>query len=224
MLADQTAAAYAETGGGQCTESLPAVGMADGAGQRVGGIGGRGARQFEQADDHGLHLFLGSFTLPDHRLFDLQRSVFGHRQAGMHQCGDGGAARLSEQQGGLGIDVDENLFDGRLLRRVGGDDFADAGKQGGQTLGQTILFPRFDAAAGDVGKPGAGFLDDPVAGDAQAGVDAENAQRTGPQNTSRLLATVRPEPEAIRASVSPRLILPRRAASLSAIGMQLHPV
>ena len=81
------------------------------------------------------------------------------------------------------IDVDEHLFHRRLIGRVGGDDFADAGEQGLDTFRQRLLVVRLDAAAGDIDELVAVLLDDAKAGALQAGVDAvdEDAPCVGPQ-------------------------------------------
>src|SRR5574340_82777 len=59
---DQPAAAYAQAGRGERAQALPAVGMADGAGQRVCGVGTGIARQGEQAAHHVLHLLLAGMA------------------------------------------------------------------------------------------------------------------------------------------------------------------
>jgi len=42
-------------------------------------------------------------------LLHLQRRIFGHRQVGVDQRANGRAARLAQQQGRLGIDVDKHF-------------------------------------------------------------------------------------------------------------------
>ena len=65
---------------GEAAQALAAVGVADRARQRVGRIrAGAGVEQ-QQALDHVLHLFLVRLAVAHHRLLDLQRGVFGHRQ------------------------------------------------------------------------------------------------------------------------------------------------
>ena len=97
MLTDQAAAANAKSARRQRPQSLSAVGVANGAGEGVGGVGRGCSGQGEQAHDHRLHLLLGGFALADDRLLDLQGGVFGDRQAAVHQRRNGGAARLAEQ-------------------------------------------------------------------------------------------------------------------------------
>ena len=71
--------------------------VADGAGKRVGSIGRGRGREREQAPDHLLDLLLRGFAMAHHRLFDLQRGVFGYRQIGEDGRGDRGATRLTEK-------------------------------------------------------------------------------------------------------------------------------
>src|SRR5690348_9709653 len=52
-----------------------AVGMADGAGESVGRIGGRMRGETQQPLHHLLHLFLARVSLAHHRLLDLERGV-----------------------------------------------------------------------------------------------------------------------------------------------------
>jgi hypothetical protein len=92
----------------------------------------------------------------DHGLLDLQGAVFGHRQVRRDQRGDRRAACLAEQQRGLRVDVDEDDFDRRLLRLVGGDDLGQAVEDGLDPLRQAARRIGLDAAAGDIGQLVAG--------------------------------------------------------------------
>ena len=103
-----------------------AVRVADGAGERVGGVGRRIALEREEAFHHVLHLFFFGVALAHHRLLDLQRSVLGHGKAGEDRGADRGAARLAERERGLRIDVDEHLLDRDLAGRVRGDHLVQA--------------------------------------------------------------------------------------------------
>ena len=87
------------------------VRMADGAGERIRGIRSGRSRQLEQALDHLLDLSLVGLAVADHRLLDLQRRVFGHRQVPRHRTADHRAAGLAEQQRRFRIDVHEDDLD-----------------------------------------------------------------------------------------------------------------
>ena len=78
-----------------------AVRVADGAGERIGGVGRRRAGQLQQPPHHLLHLRLGRLAVADHRLLHLAGGVLVHRQAGQHRGRDRRAARLPEQQRGV---------------------------------------------------------------------------------------------------------------------------
>lgn len=194
MLTDQATVADTITGRRQPPESLPAVRMTNGAGEGIGGIGGGRSGKLEQANHHALHLLFGRFTLPNDRLLDLQGRVFGDRQTGVHQSADRRSARLSEQEGRLRIDIDEDFFDSGLRWRIGGNYLADAGKERSQTLGQTLLRLRFDAAAGHINQAVSLLLNHAEAGHAQSRINAQNARRghthSGVPNHSSMTAVV----------------------------------
>src|SRR6185312_10689053 len=87
---------------------------------------------------------------------------------------NGGAARLTEQKRRLGVDVDKHFFDGRLIGRMLANQRRDAVEDRAES-GRQIAVYRANDTACHVGEPLAGLLDDAEAGDAQAGVDAENS-------------------------------------------------
>ena len=151
--------------------------VGNGAGQGVGGVGSRFAGQREQATHHMLHLRLGRVAVADHGLLDLQRRVFGDLDAFGDEGRDGGAPGLSEQQGRLRIDVDENDLDHGLAWGVTGDEFADSGVDRPQSGGQAGFGVSADATAGDVAQSLAADVDDAKAGAAQPGIDAQDARR-----------------------------------------------
>jgi len=104
---------------GQATGGV--VGVRQRTGQRVGGVGLWRTIELQQPLHHMADLLLGGVAIADHRLLDLQRGIFRHRQAGQYQRGDRGAACLPQEQGGLRVDVDEDLLDHRLQsRHLGG--------------------------------------------------------------------------------------------------------
>ncbi|KAG0926804.1 hypothetical protein G6F31_018263 [Rhizopus arrhizus] len=70
------------------------VGVADGASQRVGGVGGGRAVQRKQVLHHHLHLLLGGASGADHGFLDLQRGVLVDGQRTVGQCAQRCAPRL----------------------------------------------------------------------------------------------------------------------------------
>lgn len=77
------------------------------------------------------------------------------------------------------VNVHEDDFDDRLVGLVLRDQFAQAGIDGLQALRQRGFGVGLDAAAGDIGKVVAGLFDQAETGDAQTGVDAEDARCPG---------------------------------------------
>ncbi|MNH11348.1 hypothetical protein D3C79_708610 [compost metagenome] len=133
---------------------------------------GRG-RQLEQVGHHMLHLLLGGAARAHHRLLDLGRRVFAHRQQGVDRRDDGAAPGLAEFQGRIRIARHEDPLDGELVRLELGDDLAhpvihllEAGRQLAQ-VGADAARPQVFRLARD-------DADDAVAGDPGAGVYAQN--------------------------------------------------
>ena len=153
------------------------MGVGDGQAERVGGVLPGGGGQGEQAAHHFLHLRFGRAAVACHGLLHLQGGVFGDGQVLRDQRRHAGAARLAEQQGGLGIDVDEDDFDHGHVWGVAAADFAYAVIQELEPRGQAALWRvcGLDDAAGHVGELASGCIQHAEAGGAQAGVDAEDS-------------------------------------------------
>src|SRR3989442_9180596 len=161
---------------GDAPQALPAVRVADGAGERVRGICGRRAGKPEQPLHHFLHLFLFGVAVADHRLLDLERRVLGDRQTRVHRGADRRAARLPQGERRCRVDVDEDLLHRDLLRLMRFDHLAQTVKDILEALRQ-FSSAALDAAAGYIGEPRAVFFDDPEPGDAQTRVDAKYPER-----------------------------------------------
>ncbi len=147
--------------------------MANRHAQRIGRIAAGQTGQRQQTRHHVLHLRLDRAPGADHRLLDLRGRIFGHAQLGRHQRANRRAARLAQQQGRLGIDVDEHLFDGRAVRLVGAGHFGHTVQNHFQARRQ-IALAALDGAGGNVAQLRSLLAYDAKAGRAQAGVDAEN--------------------------------------------------
>ena len=170
-------AARLAAGGLQAGKGVAGVGVGDGQAERVGGVLPGGGGQGEQAAHHFLHLRFGRAAVACHGLLHLQGGVFGDGQVLRDQRRHAGAARLAEQQGGLGIDVDEDDFDHGHVWGVAAADFAYAVIQELEPRGQAALWRvcGLDDAAGHVGELASGCIQHAEAGGAQAGVDAEDS-------------------------------------------------
>lgn len=150
--------------------------MGQGTGEGVGGIGRGQAGQLEHPLHHVADLVLGRAAVADHRLLDLQRRVFVDAEPATGQRRDRCAARLTQQQGRAGVDVDEDdLADGDL-GPVLADQRDDAFMDPAQPFRQGAVAAD-DDAAGQVLQAAAGvLLDDPEAGTAQPRVDTDDPQ------------------------------------------------
>ena len=109
--------------------------VADGAGERVGCVRTGGGIEAEQPLHHLLYLGFVGLAVADHGLLHLQCRVFMHGRGAEDRGAEHGAARLPQEQGRLGVEVDEDFFDGDLGRVVGGDELLHAAKERGEPLG-----------------------------------------------------------------------------------------
>jgi hypothetical protein len=110
--------------------------VANGHGQRIGRIVGRGhGRQAEQQLHHLLHLRFFGASVPHDGAFDLGRAVLDDREAGLRRSQDSDAARVTELQGAAGIDGVEDAFNGDRVRTAldqsppAGDEFRTADRE-----------------------------------------------------------------------------------------------
>src|SRR6185503_14052185 len=143
-------------------------------GQRVGGVVWRGRfRQTEQQFDHLLHLMLLGAAVADHRALDGSRRVFHHRAPALDCRQHGDSARVTELQGGAGIDRGKQAFDGDAVRRAVSNERRQLSMDSGETLREGILRQGGDGAAGDQACDAPIGLHAAVSGALGARIDAE---------------------------------------------------
>lgn len=152
------------------------VGMADGCRQRVCGVGLWWRGKPQQPRHHVLHLDLGGLAIANDGLLDLQGGVLGNRQPVFRQRGENRASRLSQQQRGLRIDVDEYLFNDSFIWLVTRHDLAYARKKCGKPRWQAVARVGADTAAGEVAQMPSVFFENAEARGAQSWINAEDAQ------------------------------------------------
>ena len=152
------------------------MGVGDGDGERVGGIGAVERRARQQAFHHGADLALVAVTGADHGLLHRVRRVFGDLKPEQRRHEQGDAPRLAELQRGGGVAIDEGLLDRRFLRAK-----AAPAPPGGRRRSGEARAPRLspvvgdDRAAGDENEPHPVAVDHPPAGAPQPRVDADDA-------------------------------------------------
>ncbi len=154
--------------------------MADGDGERVGGVGRiRNVGEREQAHDHELDLLLGSETVAHDGAFDRERGVLGDDAPALGGGKQRDSAHLAELERGLGVGGEENVFDGDGVRVVKGDAGREFGVDLVQALGGGVLLLNADGAGVHVRKlrdaRGLVEVHDAVAGELGAAIDAEDA-------------------------------------------------
>ncbi len=152
--------------------------MAEGYGQGVGGVGW-GWRLGE--DEEGLHhegdLFLGAASVGRYELLYFGRLVDGDREAGLRSGEDGYSARFPNSYGGAGV-AEKEVFDGDFLWSVFADYVAYRLVDADQLLGVRSARRRRDRAEVETTVRGTADRDHTVAGAGQAGVDAEDGDKT----------------------------------------------
>ena len=87
------------------------MGMGDGRGQRIGGIGLFAARRRQEHADHGLHLFLAGMADADHAFLDVVGRVFGDFEIGLRRGQKGDGAGMADLERGRRILGDKGLLD-----------------------------------------------------------------------------------------------------------------
>ena len=157
--------------------SAAIVGVADGNGQRVGGVVALEFGLGHQDLQHHVDLLLLAMADANHCLLHRVRCIFRDPQARARRHQHGNATGLPELQGGDGVLVDEGLLDRRLVRLVGMHDFRQAVVQLAEPGRQIHVSVGGDGAGGDEAQRVAQRLDDAPAAAAEARVNADNSNR-----------------------------------------------
>ena len=149
--------------------------MADGHGQRIGGVvrRRRGGQTEEQLHHH-LHLRLLGAAVADDGALHFGGRVFHHFAPGLDRGEHGHAAGVPQLQGAAGVDRVKEVFDGDAVGARGGQEARELAVDPGQPLGQRVTGRRRDGAAGNEPVAPTVGLDAPIAGALGAGVDAED--------------------------------------------------
>lgn len=151
------------------------VQMADRDGDRVCRVvRRRRLLEAEQQLDHLLHLVLVRAAIADDRPLDLRRRVLDHWNAGLHGGEHRHAARMSELQGGSGVDRVEDVLDRDAVRPVLREEPSDADVNGVESLGEAGARRDADSSARDELMPLPVGMHAAEAGALGTGIDPEN--------------------------------------------------
>jgi len=155
--------------------------------QRVGGVRAGNFNAGEQALDHRVDLRLFGRAGADHRLLDQPRRIFADFDPGAgsdHQCD---TARLAELERRLRVLVDEYFLDRSGLRRMIGDDRFKLRREVGKALSQRFGRASFELSVGEMGQSVTLGADQPPAGRAEPGIEAEDDQPSFSSSSSGTL-------------------------------------
>ena len=111
------------------TECLPIageMGVTNGNGQRIGGVGIFELTARQQSRHHDLDLRLVRMPRTNHRFFNPIGGIFGHRHIGLGRRDQHRAAGQSKFQSGVRILIDESLLDRDLIWRKAADNVGNA--------------------------------------------------------------------------------------------------
>ena len=160
------------------------VRMGDRHGQRVSRVRTGDLHPGQKTLDHGVDLRLFRAAGTDHRLLDEAGRIFPDVEpcaGGYHQQD---AASLAQLQRRLRVLVDENLFDGRRLRRAIGDDRLKLRRKVGKASRERFSSVSLELAVGDMRQPVALGADQAPTGRTEPWVEAEDDQASFSKSAS----------------------------------------
>jgi hypothetical protein len=153
------------------------MGVADGDGERIGGIGRVWPGLRQQHPDHVMDLLLLRMTDTDDALLDLVRRVFGKWYSGCRRRQDRHAPRLPELQACARVLAHEGLLDGRLSGMELLDDARKLRMDEEQPFGERQLGIGRHHAVGHVRQRVAGRIDDSPTRMPQAWIEPDDSDR-----------------------------------------------
>ena len=149
------------------------MGVGDGDGERVRGVRPDDLHAGQQARHHGMDLILRRIADADHGFLDQPRGIFADLHAGARGVEQDHAARLSQFQGRLRIDVDEHLLDRRAIGPMFEDEVGQGKIERQQPRCQRHRTIRLDLAIAQMREAVAVGGDQTPAGGAKAGVETK---------------------------------------------------
>ena len=150
--------------------------VGDRNGERVGGIRTADGDARKEPGDHCVNLHLFCAAGADDRLLDQSRRIFAARDSGPGRAHQHNSAGLPELERGLGVPVDEDLFDGGGLRSLVSKQRLEMVCEGRKPKGKRRIPVGPDLAVGDMHETVALRFDQAPASTAKTGIEAENLQ------------------------------------------------
>jgi hypothetical protein len=152
--------------------------------QSVGGIRAGDLHAREQPRNHRVDLHLFGSASADDGFLDERRRIFPDLDCGPRGAHQDDAPRLAELQGRLRVLVDEHLLDGSRGGGMVGDQGVELVSERREPARQRRIGVGLDLPVGDMRQAIALSLDQPPAGRAKAGIEAENPQASFSSSSS----------------------------------------
>ena len=146
-----------------------------GHGEGVGGIEVLGRLvEVEDGLEHGGYLLFGGVAVASDGLLDGGGFILGVAQVAAHGCGDGHALCTPEFEHGLDVFAEEGGFDGEVVGVEGVDDAEGGVEDAADALVEVGEAFELEDVHGEDADVGVFVVEEAVAEDACAGVDAED--------------------------------------------------
>ena len=158
------------------------IGMADSHSQGISGIATRCPAETEQGSHHTLHLLFLCMTVSGYRLLDHPRRVIMNRQSLFHGRSHCRASSLAQLKGRADIMGGKQILHRCDLRLMLLHNLRESFKNDQQAAGKIFFRTRADGTAGDKAEARPMFVDNTVAGDPGAGINADDPYRSGIDN------------------------------------------
>ena len=144
--------------------------------ERIGGVGAGDLHAGQQPRDHRMDLRLFRAAGADHRLLDQAGGIFADLDPGARRAHQHDAARLAELERRLRVLVDEHFLDRGGVGPCSAISASSWSASRASRCGQRRRGIGLDLAVGDMRQAVALGLDQPPAGGAESGIEAEDPQ------------------------------------------------
>lgn len=151
------------------------MGMTNGNGKRIGGIGRGGPRLRQKHFQHVMDLRLFRMPYSHHRFFDPVRSVFRNGNSRRRRNQKGYPSGLPQLERGASIFADKGLLDRRFVRLVVLEHLGERHVDSVKTLGHSQRGTCRNHAVSHMAKAASPTIDDAPAGISQSWIKTDDS-------------------------------------------------